>query len=106
MDDDWVPESCTLPTAEQPLRVEEFDHVFRTHVRRLSRLSDSKLRAEINPSEEVVGNVAALAVRETACCEFFRFTISIGREEAALDIEVPPSATAVLDALATRAESA
>ena len=26
---DWTPATCTLPTAEQPLRVAEFDDLFR-----------------------------------------------------------------------------
>ena len=26
----WVPEACTLPTVEQPVRVAEFDELFAT----------------------------------------------------------------------------
>jgi hypothetical protein len=26
--DDWAPDACTLPTAERPLRVAEFDDLF------------------------------------------------------------------------------
>jgi predicted metalloendopeptidase len=29
----WVPEACTLPSVEQPLRVAEFDEVFANAVR-------------------------------------------------------------------------
>ncbi|WP_245718914.1 hypothetical protein [Micromonospora rhizosphaerae] len=38
-DDDWVPEACTLPTAERPLRVAEFDELFATALRGQTRLS-------------------------------------------------------------------
>ncbi|MEV6153769.1 hypothetical protein AB0L53_25835 [Nonomuraea sp. NPDC052129] len=32
----WVPSECTLPTAEQPLRVAEFDALFAEVVRAVS----------------------------------------------------------------------
>ena len=34
--EDWAPTSCTLPTAEQPLRLAEFDEFFRAAVRRVA----------------------------------------------------------------------
>ena len=34
----WVPEACTLPTVEQPLRVAEFDELFATAVRPVERV--------------------------------------------------------------------
>jgi hypothetical protein len=34
-----VPDACTLPTAEQPLRLAEFDELFATAVRRVDTVS-------------------------------------------------------------------
>lgn len=39
----WVPQSCTLPTVEQPLRVAEFDALFATAVRSAERLRRTEL---------------------------------------------------------------
>jgi len=33
MDEIWAPEACTLPTAERPFRVTEFDDLFSTSLR-------------------------------------------------------------------------
>jgi hypothetical protein len=40
--DDWAPDACTLPTAERPLRVAEFDDLF-TAVRRSERPLPTRL---------------------------------------------------------------
>jgi len=34
----WVPDACTLPTAERPLRLAELDDLFATAVRAVHRL--------------------------------------------------------------------
>jgi hypothetical protein len=43
---DWVPAACTLPTAEQPLRVAEFDDLFATSVRAVDRVGPTVLRLD------------------------------------------------------------
>ena len=40
----WVPEACTLPTVDQPLRVAEFDELFATAVRPAERVGRTELR--------------------------------------------------------------
>ena len=99
----WVPEACTLPTVDQPLRLEEFDTLFRTALRNQSRLSESVLRWSFDPSVEVL--VRDLTARETQCCSFFTFSFSDGGEPLLVDVAVPPAQVGVLDALATRAAS-
>jgi hypothetical protein len=79
---DWVPQACTLPTAERPLRVAAFDKLFAAAVR-----------------------AAELAAAETGCCSFFTFILTVTGGSAGLDIVVPAAQTAVLDALAQRASS-
>ncbi|MFD6394998.1 hypothetical protein [Nocardia sp. NPDC060259] len=34
---DWVPDACTLPTVEQPIRVAEFDRFFAESVHGMGR---------------------------------------------------------------------
>ena len=101
---DWVPDACTLPTAEQPLRLAEFDALFATAVRGGERLGVQHLRVTLEGGEDVADSVRDLAARESDCCSFFTFTV--GAPEPGfvqLDIEVPAGHVDVLDALELRA---
>ena len=101
IDEVWVPEACTLPTVDQPLRLKEFDDLFATSLRGLTRVSPTVLRWSLDPA---AGQVARdLTSRETECCSFFSFTFSSPGDLLTVDVEVPPAQVAVLDALATRA---
>jgi len=101
----WVPEACTLPTAEQPLRVAAFDGLFADAVRGVERTAADRLHLELRPEPEVAGRVAELAAAETRCCSFFTFVLTVTGGSAGLDIVVPAAQAAVLDALAERASS-
>lgn len=103
MELNWVPDSCTLPTAEQPLRSAEFDKFFATFVRKVERLSPEHVRFALEHSPDTASQAADLAVRETSCCSFFTFTLRASGEGLALDVGVPAAQSAVLEALATRA---
>jgi hypothetical protein len=96
----WVPLECTLPTAERPLRIAEFDGLLATTVRAQQRVSPTVLRWELDPAEEVVAR--GLAARESQCCSFFDFTFLSHPDGLRLDIAVPEEQTAVLDGLAAR----
>jgi len=96
----WVPQACTLPTAEQPLRAAEFDAVFTRSVRGTERAGQSRLRLDLDPA--VAGRIAELAVAETGCCSFFTFTLTVADGSLQLEVTVPPARTEVLDALAAR----
>jgi hypothetical protein len=96
----WVPEACTLPMAEQPLRAAEFDAVFTRSVRGTERAGQSRLRLDLDPA--VAGRIAELAVAETGCCSFFTFTLTVADGSLQLEVTVPPARTEVLDALAAR----
>ncbi|MGC1212108.1 MAG: hypothetical protein WA890_12685 [Micromonospora sp.] len=98
----WVPEACTLPTVHRPLRVAEFDDLFRTALRRQWRLSPTELRWELEAGAEAA--VRELTARESACCSFFDFTVAAAAAGTVrVDVRVPPAYVAVLDALAGRA---
>lgn len=100
----WVPEACTLPTAEQPLRLAEFDALFTLAATRTERLGPQHLRIALTGGAELEETVRDLAARETECCSFFTFTVTAPRDgEVRLDVEVPVAYVDVLDALAHRA---
>lgn len=86
-----MPAACTLPTAEQPLRIAEFAGLFAAAS--VERRSPVWLRVRFAAGTEAV--VRDLTARESACCSFFDFAIADG----SLDIRVPPAQTAVLDGL-------
>lgn len=100
---EWVPRACTLPTAEQPLRVAEFDEMFSQAVRSAERVTPSVLRLGLDPVPAVAGRIAELAAAETGCCSFFTFTLTAASDRLTLEVTVPPAHSGVLDALAARA---
>ncbi len=102
----WVPEACTLPTVEQPLRVAEFDDLFATAVRPAERLAPTELRIHLPPGHETVSITRDLIAKETGCCSFFSFDIVPSATETELDVRVPDARTAVLEAMQQRAEAA
>ena len=102
-DDDpaWVPEACTLPTVERPLRLAEFDDLFATALREQQRLSPTVLRWRLDPAAEATAR--DLTGRESSCCSFFSFTFAGDAGGLRLDVRVPAEHVDVLDALAGRA---
>ncbi|MGH3505725.1 MAG: hypothetical protein ACRDO2_00820 [Nocardioidaceae bacterium] len=110
---DWVADdACTLPVAERPLRVGEFDELFRTSLERVGRLSASRIRLVLTGRSGLQTLAADLAARES-CCSFFDFAVTgqrvgsslAGREVVHLEIAVPGGREDVLAALADRAEA-
>lgn len=100
--DDWVPQACTLPTAEQPLRIAEFDDLFATGLRRIDRITPTQLQLRLDATTEATAR--DLTARETNCCSFFAFDYSPAPGgEMQLDVRVPQAHVDVLDARAVRA---
>jgi hypothetical protein len=121
----WVPvDACTLPTAEQPLRVAEFDALFAASLRTIEQPSATPARARLvlAGDEDLAARVQRLVDAETACCSFFTLAVTplalavtplaadearvAGQTVVALDIEVPPARADVLGALVERARRA
>jgi len=98
--DDWVPAMCTLPTAEQPLRVAEFDDLFRTAVHGFTRTRTTRL--DLTISHECEATARNLAERESGCCAFFRFDFESSDDGLVMQIGVPNSHVDILDALQAR----
>ncbi|WP_405085163.1 hypothetical protein [Microbispora sp. NBC_01389] len=106
LDQGWAPPACTLPTAERPLRVAEFDALFAETVRAVRREERARLRLELAFSPEHAARAAELTARENGCCSFFTFTLTIAGGGLTLDVAVPPGHAGVLDALQARAGAA
>jgi len=106
----WVPQACTLPTVDRPLRVAELDGLFATAVRGQERVSATVLRWRLDPAAEAAAR--DLAARESTCCSFFTFTFTGSSDGTGdhdglvLQVQVPPAYVEVLDALALRAAAA
>lgn len=104
----WVPEACTLPTVEQPLRLAEFDALFAT-VTAVERRSATCATLTLSGEPGLAVRAQELADRETACCSFFGFDIAADDsdpERVRMSIAVPQEHVAVLATLVDRAERA
>ncbi|MEV0348297.1 hypothetical protein AB0H88_21195 [Nonomuraea sp. NPDC050680] len=102
----WVPSACTLPTAEQPLRVAEFDALFAEVVLAIQRPDPTRLRLELIITAENAARAAELAARENGCCSFFTFTLTIADGAMGLEVRVPEQRVDVLNALQRQADAA
>lgn len=101
LDDTWVPDACTLPSADRPFRVAEFDDFFASGVTRATRTDAGGLSFAVRP--EAAARAADLAVKETGCCSFFTFELTIATGGVDL-LVTAPGHDDVLAALADRAE--
>jgi hypothetical protein len=99
MADDWAPDACTLPTAERPLRVAEFDDLF-SSVRQSERQEPTRL--DLVLPRDVETTARDLARRESECCSFFTFEFDSVGDDVVMHIGVPTSQVRVLDALEVR----
>jgi hypothetical protein len=104
-----VPDACTLPTAERPLRLAEFDDLFATAVRRVETAGPTRARMWLSGPPGLEATVRDLAARESECCSFFTFTTTAAPAgdgtTLTLDVEVPPPYADVLDSLVQRART-
>lgn len=104
-DDDWVPIACTLPNADQPLRCAEFDDFFAEDVISVNQESPLQVRFELRPESEVAARAANLAAKESGCCSFFTFDLTIGKGTVSMAVSAEPGHEAVLAALGARART-
>lgn len=102
-----IPDACTLPTAERPVRLGEFDALFATAVRGVEPVGPTHARMLLTGPAGLAATVRDLTARETSCCSFFTFTITAepaaDGEALTLDVQVPAPYADVLASLAARA---
>jgi hypothetical protein len=99
----WVPDTCTLPTLERPLREAEFAGFFASAVEGVTYSSALSAVIRLRPEPAVAAQAAALAVRETSCCSFFTFTLTANGGRLSLEVAVPAAQRPVLTALVEQA---
>jgi hypothetical protein len=100
----WVPQACTLPTAEQPLRLAEFDELLSASMHGSERLAPRHLRVALTGGPDLADCVRDLAERETQCCSFFTFSVGVPQlGMVLLDIEIAAGHVEVPAALEARA---
>ena len=97
--------ACTLPRADRPLRVADFDALFEAHLRHVDRPSLTRARMVMSAGPGVADRVRRLAEAEGSCCSFFDFTVTERADEVDLDVAVPPTYADVLSGLVARAAS-
>jgi len=105
LEDDWLPATCTLPSVERPLRRNEFDEFFAQDVTRVCQTSPLAVHLDLRAEPDVAARAADLATRETVCCSFFRFDLTITDGRVAMVVSAASQHEAVLAALAARAEA-
>ncbi|MFJ2666410.1 hypothetical protein ACIO14_18885 [Nocardia fluminea] len=101
---DWVPDACTLPTVEQPIRIAEFDRFVADSVHSTTRAAPTRLDLLLDPDAEATGR--DLASRESNCCSFFTFDFDTTGPGLVMRVGVPAAYVDVLDAFAARVEAA
>jgi hypothetical protein len=102
-----IEDFCTLPTAAQPIRVKEFDELFRYQVSQPRRIGPHWVEFSFPSADGLSAQVSDLVARESACCSFFEFTIeAIDQDRLVLRVGVPASRVDVLQALTDRAAAA
>jgi hypothetical protein len=106
IDLDLVPEACTLPTADQPLRLAEFDRLFASASAAVERRGPQTARINFPPEPDIAAQAADLVVRETRCCSFFTFALTATGGALHLDVTVPESQITVLESVLGRVERA
>jgi hypothetical protein len=100
---DSMPGECTLPAAELPARIAEFDALFTAAVHGGERIGPQHLRVTLRGGADVEDAARELTARETQCCSFFGFTVTAPEPGLVqLDIEVPTDHVSVLDFMAQR----
>jgi len=104
----WLPvDACTLPTAERPLRVAEFDSLFAETLTAIEQPTGTAARFLLTGGAELAPRAQCLADRETGCCSFFTFTITeIEPTSVVMAVTVPDAHADVLSALVDRAREA
>ncbi len=98
-----IPDVCTLPTAEQPLRQLEFEALCSTALRHQERVSRRHLQLALVGGEDLLDTVRDLTARESRCCSFFDFMVTPTDAGVVLDIHVPAEHADVLDGLSALA---
>ena len=95
--------ACTLPAAELPGRVAEFDEAFAAGLRHAELVSPTHARWVFSADQARAEALAGLLARESECCSFFTFAQRSDEGAVTVDVTVPPGHADALAVLAGRA---
>lgn len=95
-----MPDACTLPTMQQPIRIAEFDRFFADAVRHIRRPAPARLDLVLTAEAEPTAR--DLAERESSCCSLFTFDVDTADGEPTMTVGVPVAYVDVLDGFAAR----
>lgn len=102
---DWcAPEACSLPLADQPARVAEWDDLLSGSVRAMTEVPGG-LRLELDRTPSVCVQLTDLAERESRCCSFLTFTITVSSDALRLDVTAESGYEKVAAAMARRIDA-
>lgn len=98
-----IPDSCTLPSQQRPLRLAEFGALL-TQAIAVERGDQRNLHFFFDDSDGLDARIRDLAHREANCCSFFEFHVAHKKDQVMLGITVPHQHTGILDSLQTLSE--
>lgn len=101
MDNLLTTDACTLPVADRPIRLAEFEALVVPAVRRVDRHGRT-VRMHLSGTDGLFDKVHDLAEREMSCCSFFAFAIEGTDQDLTVDISAPPARQEILDDLLRR----
>jgi hypothetical protein len=96
-----IPHSCTLPTAERPVRLAEFDTLLGSAAS-AERDDATHLTFYFDDVEGLEARARDLTARESSCCSFFDFNVARDADQVIVGIRVPDQHTSILDSLESR----
>ena len=95
--------ACTLPAADLPGRLAEFDAAFAAGLRSAEVISPTHARLVFSADQAQAKALAGLLDRESQCCSFFTFGQQVAGDTVTVDVTVPAGQAEALSVLAARA---
>jgi len=96
-----IPHSCTLPTAERPVRLAEFDRLLGLAAS-TKRHGATHLSFSFPDADGTFDRALDLTARESSCCSFFDFEVARGAGRVLVGVRVPEQHADILDSLESR----
>jgi uncharacterized protein YceH (UPF0502 family) len=99
-----APRVCTLPTAERPLRLAEFESLFAEHLDHVTWTDDRTAVFRLTGGDDVASLARDLGDRESRCCSFFSFEVAQpAASVVTMQVRVPRRYRTVLQAMVDQA---
>jgi hypothetical protein len=96
-----VPLACSLEAPAARAQLDEWGVLLAETVTAMERPAPTSVHMTLRTDDpSSLGELLALARRETLCCPFFRFRLEVTAEATTFTAEVPAEAASLLDGLA------